>query len=718
MPKKDLLNDLNDKQREAVTAPMGPVLVLAGAGSGKTRALTYRIAYLVREHLVKPENILAVTFTNKAAGEMKERVQNLLHVSSSKFQDNITMGTFHSICARILRAEIAKLGMGLDGNFTIYDAEDTRGLLKQIILELDLDREYKPRLFSYYISRAKNLLTEPRKLDIGKDYLRELVQRVYGIYQSRLRANNAVDFDDLLMMTVLLFQSPSFNSSPLRGEGRVGGILEKYRYKYRYILVDEYQDTNHAQYMLLKLLSEKHQNIFVVGDDAQSIYGFRGANMRNILNFSRDYKKAKVVLLEQNYRSTGNILNSANKVIQLNKYQYEKDLWTENLGGEKVGLYEAEDEVDESEQVINRIVNYESPKENKYPSGQAGIKNDDVEYEYEEDGILDRFVRSKHSRSVRYQIPPPTGDLPKGENIKYQIPDNLREQVILYRTHAQSRAFEEACMNAGVPYQIVGGIRFYERREIKDALSYLRLLLNPRDLVSLSRVINVPARGIGAMNFKAIKQGLKKYKFDFARLLNNLGKLALSAKAEQGARDFFAVLDKAGSLPEKKNILEVFDLVLKASGFKDHILDGTEEGELRWENIEELINVAAKFKSMPWQEALRKFLEEVALMTDMDRKDEGQNRLTMMTLHSAKGLEFDKVFFVGLEEGLLPHTRSIMNPEEIAEEVRLAYVGMTRARKELFLSYAKRRTVYGELKRSVPSRILKAIPIRLLRKLN
>ena len=682
---KDLLNDLNDKQKDAVTAPLGPVLVLAGAGSGKTRALTYRIAYLIREKVISPQNVLAVTFTNKAASEMKDRVQKLLGRGSAA-SNNVTMGTFHSICVRILRADIDSLKIGMDRNFSIFDSDDSKRLLKQIVLELDLDKEFHPRMFGYYISNAKNKLIEPRGLAIDKDYLARTVQQVYEIYQARLRAQNAVDFDDLLELTVKLLQQDQ-------------KILSKYQEKFQYILVDEYQDTNHAQYVMLKLLAARNQNIFVVGDDAQSIYGFRGANMQNILDFSKDYPEAKVVMLEQNYRSTQNILNTANKVIGINKSQYEKDLWTENDEGKKVSLFEAVDEVEESDHVVKNLI------------GESEAYEEEPEYIEDQaaSSILDKFKRPNW--------------VVRSENMRRRVsfadlPSDLSETAILYRTHAQSRAFEEAMMNAGIPYQIVGGIRFYERREIKDALSYMRLVLNPRDLVSFSRVINLPARGIGAQSFKLVKQALEKYDYDFKRVLNNIDDLELSAKALSGARDFFTFLKKASALTDKKNIMNLIDLLLKGAGYKDYLLDGSEEGANRWENVEELLNVAAKYKKSPWREGLQKFLEEIALMTDLDQMEETGNKLTMMTLHSAKGLEFEKVFLVGLEEGLLPHSRSLLNPEEIAEEVRLAYVGMTRARKELYLSFARSRQVFGELKRSVPSRVLKAIPKRLLRRLN
>ncbi|OGE79148.1 MAG: hypothetical protein A2751_05930 [Candidatus Doudnabacteria bacterium RIFCSPHIGHO2_01_FULL_46_14] len=708
----DLLKNLNDKQREAVTAPLGPVLILAGAGSGKTRALTARIAYIIKEKLFKPEEILALTFTNKAAGEMKERINKLLQATSYKLQIPITMGTFHSVCLRILRADIEKLGLGYDRNFTIYDSDDSQRLVKQIVLELGLSESFRPQVFSYYISAAKNKLLSPGQLKLENEYLQESLEKVAGRYKQALRENNAVDFDDLLGLAFQLFSVPE--------------ILKKYQERFHYVLVDEYQDTNHVQYMLLRLLAAPSAslragkaNLFVVGDDAQSIYGFRGANMQNILDFKKDYSKARVIMLEQNYRSTKPILDVANEVIRLNPFQYEKKLWTSNVAGNKVNLYEAGDELEEARFILKRILNIES-----------GISNE-ITYKSEETPILDRFAR----RDFRFRHIPYSN---------FQIPEDLNESVILYRTHAQSRPIEEVLVSSGVPYQIVGGIRFYERREIKDVLAFLRLMQNPRDLVSLERVINLPARGIGRVALKEITTGLAKYDYNFTRMLNNLEALKLTDKALAGARDFFGLFSGIGSPPregelegvaeqkdtttspspssgggeKERNILEVMELILKRSGYKEALLKEGKEGIDRWENVEELFNVAGKFSRLPWTVGLTTMLEEVTLMSDLDRVEDDSNKLTLMTLHSAKGLEFDNVFFVGLEEGLLPHARSMMNPEELAEEVRLAYVGITRARKNLYLSYARTRSSYGEIKKSVPSRILKAIPKKFINRLS
>jgi len=677
---KDLLKDLNPEQKKAVTAPLGPVLILAGAGSGKTRALTHRIAWLIAQKKFKPENILALTFTNKAAAQMRERIEKLANLESgisnrnSKFEirNSLTAGTFHSVCARILRSEIEKLNLGYTRNFVIYDSDDSQHLIKQITLELGLSDKIRPQVFAYYISQAKNRLVSVSDLHLPNEFTRGALLEVAERYQKRLAEMNALDFDDLLLLVSELWQKNK-------------AVLLKYRERFQYVLVDEYQDTNHVQYILLRLLVSGHKNIFVVGDDAQSIYGFRGANMQNILDFRKDYPKARVVMLTRNYRSTAHILDAANEVIKLNPFQYEKKLWTENHSGPKVSLYEAADEVDEAKFVLKRILNLESRILNK----------EEIQYVPENASILDKVAKFRF-RNSKFEI----------RNSEFDIPDNLSEIVVLYRTHAQSRAFEETFLSAGVPYQIVGGFKFYERREIKDVLSFLRMLLNPRDLVSMQRVINVPPRGVGPVTLKAIVSDFKKNNFDFTTM-----------RGHEKAGDFFETLAIAAALPEKKSALELMELILLRSGYKDQLQRDPEGGLERWENIEELFNAAAKYKTLPWKDGLLAFLEEVALMTDLDRADETGNKLTLMTLHSAKGLEFDKVFFVGLEEGILPHSRSLLVPSEIAEEIRLAYVGITRARRELYLSYARQRQIYGELKRSVPSRIIKAIPKRLINKI-
>ncbi len=658
---------LNQAQIEAVTAPMGPVLILAGAGSGKTRALTMRIVYLIKKLNFRPENILAVTFTNKAAGEMKQRIFKLMgfrHQGTERSPSMPVMGTFHSIGVRILRAE-GKLA-GLASNFVIYDDNDQESLLKDILLRLKIDpTKFKPSLFAAIIDRAKNNLQGPDDYDNDDDRFRKTVKQVYEQYQDELRKNNAVDFGDLLVLPVTIFQTHP-------------EILKKYQELWKYLLVDEYQDTNHVQYMFTKLLVATHKNIFVVGDDAQAIYGFRGANLQNILDFEDDYPSAQIIRLEQNYRSTAPILAIAEKIIELSPRQHKKRLWTENEQGQIPLLFAAEDELAEAYFVASKIIEHQDGK------------TEEIQYVAEDDEtILGRIMRQAKSKI-----------LPK---LKNRI--GLNHMAVLYRTHAQSRVLEEVMIEASIPYQIVGGLKFYERKEIKDILSYLRLLVNRNDLVSLKRVINTPPRGIGPKTFDLLKDALLEKKEQ---------ELAELFAARPAIKNFFEMQDLLSKLNETANLLDLLRQTLKLSGYETFLRDGSEEGESRWENIQELFNVAGSFRAMNWKEGLNKFLEEVALMTQADEVDLNSPKVTLMTLHQAKGLEFDTVFLVGLEEGLLPHSRSLLEPKEIAEEIRLAYVGVTRARKHLYLVYATSRKQYGTRNISIPSRILKAIPEELL----
>jgi DNA helicase-2/ATP-dependent DNA helicase PcrA len=687
------LSILNEKQKEAVTTPLGPVLVLAGAGSGKTRVLTYRIAYLIEQGLMAPEHILAITFTNKAAKEMQTRMQQLLHpkIRNSKFEIRALlpmMGTFHSVSAKLLRREIPKLGY--NSSFVIFDADDQLKVIREIIDELAIGKKFSPSLFRAYISSAKNVLQTPAEFNVGLEgELHRLTQQIYTRYQNFLFSQNAVDFDDLLMLTVKLFQA-----SPQ--------TLQKYQELFKYVLVDEYQDTNHAQYMLLKLLVEQSRNLFVVGDDAQSIYGFRGSNIANILSFEKDYPESVVVKLEQNYRSTKHILHVADSVIKLNSEQKPKVLWTDNADGAKIRLHEAEDERDEAVYVAKKIV-----------AAATGTSDSEVEYETDHEqeepetfSILDQFLK-KQRRFGGY-----TGQhapqLPKAHG-------PLSEFAVLYRTHAQSRALEEVFIEAGIPYQIIGGVKFYERKEIKDMLAYLRLVMNFRDLISLKRVINEPARGIGDKSYQTIKQ----FVVDFVEANKEAGlgdlrdavkSIKLPPKQFAATQNFFLLLEGFARLDSAETLLSLMRLVFKKSGLEEWLDDGTEQGKVRIDNVRELFTVATKWDGKPWEESLPEFLEEVALITEIDTLENAKDAVTMMTLHSAKGLEFDTVFFVGLEEGILPHSRSLLNPSELSEEVRLAYVGVTRARKDLYLLYARGRTVFGNFQYNAPSRILKALP--------
>jgi DNA helicase-2/ATP-dependent DNA helicase PcrA len=694
--KQKILANLNDRQQAAVTAPLGPVLVLAGAGSGKTKVLTHRIAYLVANEFFKPEEILALTFTNKAAKEMLSRVQNLFPQIGMP-----AMGTFHSICARILRQEIQHLGY--TRGFVIVDADDQSKILKEIIGERNLGAKFPPNVFRNYISTAKNALQTPSELNLPIDaHLLNLTRDIYAEYQNYLFKQNSLDFDDLLMLTVKIFQN-------------IPDVLVKYQQIFKYILVDEYQDTNHAQYILLYLLAvgtadhAAPRNLFVVGDDAQSIYGFRGSNLSNILNFEEHFPDAQVIKLEQNYRSTKNILAVAQEVIDINIEQKPKKLWTDNESGDKIKLLEVEDEIEEAKIIAKTIVK------------KAGgvVVNDQITYEEEEVpdfsedeidqpkvySILDKFLNKQKASlkkvpsSSLFGIP----TLPKDH-------DTLNKYAVLYRTHAQSRALEEVFLQAQIPYQIVGGVKFYQRKEIKDTLAYLRLIVNHKDLVSLKRVINEPARGVGEKSYQVLRDFVLNTEGDLGTFRLKVAEIKLSPKQYNAVQNFFRLIEEFTIFGEEENILSLMRLMLKKTGYEAWLRDGTEEGENRWDNVEELFNVAAKYQAMPWKEGLEQFLEEVALMTEVDSHNDEKDQVTFMSLHQAKGLEFDTVFLIGLEEGILPHSRSLLNPTEMAEEVRLAYVGITRARRNLYLIYAQARRLFGQLQSFPPSRILKSLP--------
>jgi DNA helicase-2/ATP-dependent DNA helicase PcrA len=630
------------------------------------------------------------------------------------------MGTFHSVCAKILRYEIKALGYGSD--FVIFDTDDQHKVLRELLEDLRVDtKRMPPSLFGALISRSKNLLQLPAELDLGIDSpLKEKLAEVYSRYQDALYKQNALDFDDLLMLTVKIFEN-------------FPKVLEKYRKKFLYILVDEYQDTNQAQYTLLSLLvnhpsrlgessgrAEAGHNIFVVGDDAQSIYKFRGSDITNILNFEKDYPESIIIKLEQNYRSTKNILDAAQKVIEMNPEQKHKILWTENPTGEKIILTCEADERGEAEFVARSIIKIATNEPDPSRLGSQAEAEGELEYEKDEDepvketfSILDRFIKAKKMQAKYSQLPSGFG-----RGLLPQMPkkhDNLKEFCILYRTHAQSRALEEALIEASIPYQIVGGLKFYERKEIKDILAYLRLTINFRDLVSLKRVINEPPRGIGDKSYSVIRDyilnlGDRSKEVSIKDFRAGFADIKIQPKAWQAAQDFFASLEELSEFNAKFTLPELMKLIVKKTGYEKYLRDGSEKGESRFENVQELINVAYKYKNLPWREALTEFLEEVALIAEIDSKDESKDAVTLMTLHSAKGLEFDNVFFVGLEEGILPHSRSLMDPAELSEEVRLAYVGLTRARKRLFLVYTNSRRVFGNVQINQPSRILRVLP--------
>ncbi len=633
----DFLKELNPPQKEAVTHDSGPLLILAGAGSGKTRVLTYRTAFLVAEREISPQNILGVTFTNKAAGEMKNRVENLLGLKSA----NLWFSTFHSLCAKILRAEASQIGYSK--YFTIYDEDDQTNLIKECLEELGLtSQKFSPSAILNKISACKNILMDWQTYpNYAYDFFEKNVAKVYELYQQKLEKANAFDFDDLIMKTVeLLEKNPK--------------VTEKYQNLWEHILVDEYQDTNKAQYVLVKLLSEKNKNLCVVGDDDQSIYGWRGADLNNILDFEKDFPDCKVIRLEQNYRSTNIILDAAWSVVKNNTSRKEKKLWTEKKGGEKLTLLVCYDEKNEALEIVEKI--------------------------------------KELSRDYGYS-----------------------DFVILYRTNAQSRVLEQALRDEGIPYTIVGGVRFYERKEIKDILAFLKILINPNDSLSLKRVLKTFGDGIGA------KTILKTEEFAFKNnktLLESLFEKELVNSLPNKAKN--AILRLATLIKEfdeLKNELPVNDLtekIIQETKYLDTLMfEKTEEAENRAENVKELISATTEFKERHPNPTLENFLEEVSLMTDIDRWDSSQEAVNLMTLHSAKGLEFPIVFICGLEEGLFPLSRSMDTVAELEEERRLFYVGVTRAKGKVFLSYAKRRKRFGEML-NLRSQFLDEIPEELV----
>ena len=636
----DFLDKLNPQQRQAVTAGAGPVLVLAGPGSGKTRVLTQRVAYLIAHEGVRPYQVLAVTFTNKAAREMGNRVRDLLGEMPS---EGIWLGTFHSICARLLRRESENLPF--DERFVIYDDDDQQRLVKGAIRDLNLDEKtYRPQPVHAAISRAKNELIFPGDYPT-QTYRDEVVKRIYQRYQEVLKQNNAVDFDDLLLWTAhLLSEYPA--------------VREKYAQRFLHVLVDEFQDTNFAQYVLLKHLAAKHNNIFVVGDPDQSVYRWRGADYRNVQRFEQDFPDAKVILLEQNYRSRQIILDAAMAVIDRNPHRRRKSLFTERGAGEKLFFYEALDDYTEAAFVVDTIASL-----------------------------------------VASQVCEP-GDC-----------------AVMYRTNAQSRLLEEAFLQARLPYRLVGAQRFYGRREVKDIIAYLRLVHNPADEISLERVINLPPRGIGDKTILALHTSAKGANTSPSAVLMDLGRGDASPFWEQfSGRAALPLADFGGLLADWRaearaaTVTELFDRIVKDINYQAYIDDGTDEGAERWENVQELERLTTEYENR----SLTDFLETVALISDQDTLAEGKNAPTLLTLHAAKGLEFGAVFIVGLDDGILPHSRSFDEPEAMEEERRLFYVGLTRAKDRIYLLRALRRGGRGYAEETIPSRYLDDIPPELL----
>ncbi len=642
-----LLANLNPEQQAAVKTTEGPLLIMAGAGSGKTRVLTHRIAYLMAEKHVAPWNILAITFTNKAAREMKERVQSLVGGAA----EEIWISTFHSMCVRILRRDIDRIG--INRNFSILDATDQLSVLKTILNDKNIDpKKFDPRAILGTISSAKNELLSPEKFaKKAATYYEKVVSDVYTEYQQRLLRNHSLDFDDLIMVTIQLFE-------------RVPEVLEHYQYKFQYIHIDEYQDTNRAQYMLVKMLAARFQNLCVVGDSDQSIYRWRGADIQNILSFETDYPNAKVVLLEQNYRSTKRILQAANKVIENNYNRKPKRLWTENPEGKKIAYYEAMSESDEAQFVAGKIKEYVDSSKRRYS-----------------------------------------------------------DFAILYRTNAQSRMMEEVLIKSNIPYQIVGGLKFYDRKEIKDILAYLRLIANPNDDISLTRIINVPKRGIGASSLDKIASYASAYGLSMFQALGELEHMGISARIAASLHEFRRQIEHWGQLQEYVSVTELVEDVLEKSGYREMLeAEKTLEAQSRLENIDEFLSVTKHFENVSEDKSLIAFLTDLALVADIDQlnneEETDKEAVVLMTLHSAKGLEFPVVFLIGMEEGIFPHSRSLDDEEEMEEERRLAYVGITRAEEELFLTSAQMRTLFGRTNVNPASRFIGEIPDELVEQVN
>ena len=636
---QNVLEGLNDKQYEAVINTEGPCLVIAGAGSGKTKVLTHKIAYLIGEKGALPWNILAITFTNKAANEMKERIANLV----GDVAKDIWMGTFHSICVRILRRFIDRIGF--DSSFIIFDTSDQRTLVKACIKSIGLDdKMFTDRSVLSEISNAKNEMLEPEQYAVkaNGDFRKEKIALVYELYQKRLKENNAIDFDDIINYTIkILMDNPD--------------ILEYYSDKFKYVLVDEYQDTNKAQFTLVTLLASKNGNITVVGDNDQGIYSFRGADISNILNFERDFPGTKIIKLEQNYRCTGNILKAANAVIKNNEVTYKKELWTENDVGNLPRVYSASNEYDEGTYIAEQI---------------------------------------EHLRREEYY--------------KYS------DFAVLYRMNTQSRAIEDILRRENIPYKIVGGLKFYERKEIKDIISYLRLIQNPSDNLSLKRIINEPKRGIGKTSLDKVEEISNNTGVSMYEIIEHADQYGLN-RVFLNSREFVNCIEELRVKKDEMQISELIKETLKKSGYTKALEnENTIEAENRIENLDEFLTVAIEFEEESADNKLSDFLEGITLSSDIDDMEETDESVTLMTLHSAKGLEFPVVFLVGMEEGIFPGYKSISEPKELEEERRLCYVGITRAKENLFLTCSKQRTIFGSTSCNQVSRFLKEIPSELL----
>ena len=636
---QDILEGLNDKQYEAVVTTEGPCLVIAGAGSGKTKVLTHKIAYLIGEKGARPWDILAITFTNKAANEMKQRITDLIGDDAK----DIWMGTFHSICVRILRRFIDRIGF--ESSFIIFDTSDKKTLIKGCMKDLAIDDKLlNDRAIQSEISNVKNEMLEPEQYAVRAkgDFRKEKISSVYTLYQKRLKENNAIDFDDIINYTIkILMENPD--------------VLEYYSNKFKYVLVDEYQDTNKAQFTLVTLLASKNGNITVVGDNDQGIYSFRGADISNILNFERDFQGTKIIKLEQNYRCTGNILKAANAVIKNNEVKYKKQLWTQNEEGNLPNVYLADNEYDEGSYLATQI---------------------------------------EHLRREEYY--------------KYS------DFAVLYRMNTQSRAIEDIFRRENIPYRIVGGLKFYERKEIKDIIAYLRLIQNGSDNLSLKRIINEPKRGIGKTSLEKVEQLAEQNEVSMYEIIKNAEQYGLN-RVYLNSREFVNTIEELKEEKEKLTISELIKKTLKKTGYTKALEnENTIEAENRIENLEEFLTVAIEFEEEFAENSLSEFLEGITLSSDLDNVEETEDVVTLMTLHSAKGLEFPVVFLIGMEEGIFPGYKSISEPTELEEERRLCYVGITRAKQQLFLTCSKQRTIFGSTSYNPVSRFIKEIPEELL----
>ena len=636
---QELIEGLNNKQKEAVLETEGPCLVIAGAGSGKTKVLTHKIAYLIAEKNIAPWNILAITFTNKAASEMKERIENLV----GDVAKDIWMGTFHSICVRILRKYIDRIGF--DSSFLIFDTQDQRTLVKECLKALNIDdKMFTDRSVLSEISNAKNEMLEPIQYSVKyqADFRKAKIGEIYSLYQKRLKENNALDFDDIINYTIkILTENPD--------------VLEYYTEKFKYVLVDEYQDTNKAQFTLVTILASKYGNITVVGDNDQGIYSFRGADISNILNFEKDFPGTKIIKLEQNYRCTGNILKAANYVIKNNETKYEKKLWTENEEGKLPEIYQGDDEYDEARYIVEQI-----------------------------------------------------NTLKREEYFKYS------DFSILYRMNSQSRAIEDILLREDIPYKVIGGLKFYERKEIKDTIAYLRLIANQSDNISLKRIINEPKRGIGKTSLDNIEEISQKAGISMYEVIKHADQYGLN-RVFVNSREFVELIEDLRNKKEETQISELIKMVLNKSGYTKALeLENTVEAESRLQNLDELLTVAMEFEEEFAENSLNEFLESITSSSDVDNLEESAESVTLMTLHSAKGLEFPVVFLVGMEEGIFPGYKSIGEPKELEEERLLCYVGITRAKQYLYLTCAKHRTIFGSTSYNAISRFVKEIPEELL----